>query len=129
MAQPESEPNWHEVVESKRLELDLPNKLPGQFSRTFAERSFRNMTAVDEAYISEAADRLARFDRLQRLLGLLAPGGTAPRTAFEQLFIQSATDCDESPIVLDLRGMLSQHWGEWTPALREAEGLPPKSFE
>jgi hypothetical protein len=124
---PQAEPNWTEVVKAERLRLELDEKSPRVFSNDFAARSFIGMNVVDAAYISEASERLARFDRLQRLIGLLAPGGTAPRTALEQIYIQSGTDTEESPIVQDLRHMLQEHWGEWTPALREAEGLPPVS--
>jgi hypothetical protein len=81
---------------------------------------------VTPEILAEAADRVDRFNRLSKLIGLLAPGGTAPRTAFEEIYRQSGTpDVGESPVILDLRHMLHQHWGEWTPALREAEGLPP----
>lgn len=75
--------------------------------------------------IIEAAKKLDKLQNLNRLFGLLTPGGTAPRTAFEQLWIQSDLNADESPILLELRTMLEAHWGEWTPAIREAEGLPP----
>lgn len=75
--------------------------------------------------IVEAAIKLDKLQNINKLFGLLAPGGTAPRTALEQLWDQSDLNSDESPIALELRHMLSSHWGEWTPAIREAEGLPP----
>lgn len=127
MAYPENTPETRmsEVI-AERDNLGLSELSPRQLSGKFNEIFFMGMTNIrDAAYALEAKDRLDRFDRLQRLLGLLAPAGTAPRTALEQLYIQSENSADESPIVLDLRHMLSQHWGEWTPALREAEGLPP----
>lgn len=74
--------------------------------------------------LQESANRLQQLQNLSQILGLLAPGGTAPRTALEQLFLQSKENGDESPIVLEARGMLEQHWGDWTPAIRKAEGLP-----
>ena len=77
-----------------------------------------------ENVLEEAANRLQRFERLTTLLGLLAPAGTAPRTALEQLYEQSSANANESPIVLEIRHMLEPHWGEWTPILREADGLP-----
>jgi len=61
----------------------------------------------------EAANQAERLQRLSKLLGLLAPGGTAPRTALEQLYDQSDVSTDESPAVLELRRMLQPHWGEW----------------
>lgn len=75
--------------------------------------------------IEATVAKLNQMQRLSELLGKLAPGGTAPRTALEQIWKQSETDSDESPILLELREMLSQHWGDWKPALRDAEGLPP----
>lgn len=75
--------------------------------------------------LRESAAKLLQLQRLNELLGMLAPGGTAPRTGFEQLWIQSEDNSDESPILLELRNMLNEHWGDWTPAIREAEGLPP----
>lgn len=80
----------------------------------------------DENLLEEAANRIQRYQNLSRLLGQLAPAGTAPRTALEQLYAQSATNADESPILLELRGMLAQHYEEWTPAIAEAEGVTPK---
>lgn len=68
---------------------------------------------------------LERLQRLNVLLGMLAPGGTAPRTGVEQLWIQAADNSDESPVLHEIRMMLKQHWGDWTPAIREADGLPP----
>lgn len=95
-------------------------------TRLAAELRSLNPDSDNQDLLEEAANRIERFHRLSRLLGLLAPGGTAPRTALEQIYAQSANpDVEETPIVLDLRHMLQQHWGEWTPALREAEGLPP----
>lgn len=83
-------------------------------------------TPESTSYIQKlSAERVMRLGRLSWLLGMLAPGGTAPRTALEQIYIQAGENRDESPIVLDLRKMLESHWGEWTPALREAEGLAP----
>lgn len=120
-------PTWEEVLEEKRIRLDLKNKSDRELSDWFAQAPKDSMHEIHiAAYALEAADRLARADRLRRLIGLLAPAGTAPRTALEQLYIQSETSAEESPIVLDLRNMLKQHWGEWTPALQEAEGLPPR---
>lgn len=75
--------------------------------------------------LDETTKQLERLQRLSEMLGKLAPGGTAPRTAFEQLWIQSDDNSDESPVLLELREMLTNHWGDWTPALRKAEGLPP----
>lgn len=125
----DSESTWPEVIEAERQRLELSEITPKTFSTKFGERSFIGMNVVDAAYIREAAERLDRFARLQRLIGLLAPGGTAPRAALEQIYVQSDTNAEESPIVLDLRHMLKQHWGEWTPALREAKGLPPEVAE
>ena len=127
MTHPESapEPTWPAAVETERRRLGLSDMVLRKFSRNFAELSSTGMNVEDAAYLREASERLARFDRLIRLMGLLAPAGTAPRTALEEIYIQSATSAEESPVVLDLREMLAQHWGEWTPALREAEGIPP----
>ena len=74
--------------------------------------------------IIEAAKKLDKLQNLNKLFGLLAPAGTAPRTAIERLWEQSDLNAEESPILLELRAMLERHWGEWTPAIREAEGLP-----
>jgi len=83
-------------------------------------------TMPDESgVIAEAAKKLDKLQNINKLLGLLAPAGTAPRTAIGQLWEQSDENADESPILLELRAILAQHWGEWTPAIREAEGLPP----
>lgn len=82
-----------------------------------------------ERLLEEAANRLQRLERLATLIGLVAPGGTAPRTAIEELYKQSAVSAEESPAVLALRTMLQPHWGEWTPTLREAEGMPPEPIE
>jgi|GEM_PF-3311654 hypothetical protein len=80
-----------------------------------------------EDLIIEAAKQLGRLNNLALLLGMLAPAGTAPRTAIEQLWIQAGEeDPDESPILLELREMLRNHWADWKPAIREAEGFPPK---
>jgi len=85
-------------------------------------------TPESTSYIQRlSAEKVMRLGRLSWLLGLLAPGGTAPRTALEQIYIQAGDNIEESPIVLDLRHMLHDHWGNWTPALREAEGFPPAS--
>lgn len=81
---------------------------------------------LDYKLIDEATKQLERLQKLSQLIGMLAPGGTAPRTGFEQLWIQAGDNSDESPVLLELRGMLHAHWGDWRPALREAEGLPPK---
>lgn len=126
MRQHESEPTQTspEVIDGVRRKLELGKLSLTEIGRELNERSLTDMNPIDAAYVQEAADRLARFDRLQRLLGLLAPAGTAPRTALEQIYIQSETNTDESQIVLDLRGMLAQHWGDWTPTLGEAEGIP-----
>lgn len=131
MRHPDSQPELTtpELVDGVRRKLGLRELGEAEISRELNERSLADMNPIDAAYVREAADRLARFERLQRLLGLLAPGGTAPRTALEQIYNQSDTSADESPIVLDLRLMLTQHWSEWTPALREAEGLPPETAE
>lgn len=95
-------------------------------SHAHLAEALRTTEHVTDDLLNEAADRIDRLDRLQKLLGLLAPSGTAPRTALEQIYDQSASGVvEESPILLDLRRMLRSHWGEWTPALREAEGLPP----
>jgi hypothetical protein len=75
--------------------------------------------------IAESAKKLDQLQNIGKLLGLLAPGGTAPRTAFEQIWDESSSRGDEFPVLLELRDMLQKHWGEWTPAIREAEGLPP----
>ncbi len=122
------EPTWSEVVEQERKNRHLGDLSLRQLSEQLAERAVGGGTdrmTHHAAYELEAAERLARFDRLTRLLGLLAPGGTAPRTALEQIYKQSETSDEESPVVLDLRAMLHEHWSEWTPALREAEGFPP----
>lgn len=122
------EPTWPEVVDQERKDRRLGDLSLRQLSSELAERAAGGGTdrmTHHAAYELEAAERLAQFDRLTRLLGMLAPGGTAPRTALEQIYQQSLTNDDESPILLDMRTMLRQHWGEWTPALREAEGFPP----
>jgi len=120
----------------KRGQEKKENRLKGQTDTqiriglrglaTDAMRRPNKTGTYEETLLEEAADRLQQFENLSSLLGLLAPAGTAPRTAIEQIYKQSAYNGDESQIVLDLRQMLSQHWGEWTPALREAEGLPPE---
>ncbi len=92
----------------------------------------REVMALAEAFpehtelLSEGAKKIEQLDRLNTLFGLLAPGGTAPRTALEELWRQSEHSKDESPTLLDLREMLAEHWADWTPALREIEGLPPR---
>ncbi len=126
--EPKPEPTWPEVVESERKTRSLGDLTHRQLSNQLAERALGGGTdrmTHHAAYELEAAERLAQFDRLTTLIGLLAPGGTAPRTALEQIYKQSATDDEESQIVLDLRAMLHQHWGDWTPALREIQGYPP----
>lgn len=125
----EPEQTSPEVVNGVRRKLELGKLSLAEISRELNERSLADMNPIDAAYVQEAADRIAHFDRLQRVLGLLAPGGTAPRTALEQIYLQSATSSDESPVVLDLRNMLTPHWGEWTPTLRAAEGAPPEASE
>lgn len=83
-----------------------------------------------QALIALATKRLEVLDNLSELLGQLAPGGTAPRTALEEINRQArAGDTTTSQVVLDLRHMLSEHYGEWTPTLRQIEGLPPASSE
>lgn len=73
-----------------------------------------------------AAGRLDVLHRLIGHLGLLAPGGTAPRTALEEIYRQSLEgDIRETPAVIALRDMLDPHWGDWSDSLREIEGLPP----
>src|SRR4051812_35174246 len=101
-------------------------------SAELSEKQLANQLRVaaasgqDSELLIEAADRIDTFQRFVTLVELLAPAGTAPRTAFEQIYQQSkGSDAEASPVVLDLRHMLKQHWGDWTPALREAEGLPP----
>ncbi len=121
---PENEPTWSDVVREERDRLAL-SELPLRDIKEKLVRNAEGGNTYEAALKIEAADRIERFDRLTRLLGLLAPGGTAPRTALEQIYIQSADNSDESPIVLELREILETHWGEWTPAIREAEGLPP----
>jgi len=76
-----------------------------------------------ERLLEEAANRIQRLENLTRLFGLLAPGGTAPRTALEQLYVQSATSADASPMVEEMRRMLEPCYGSWTPVLAEAEGI------
>jgi len=90
-----------------------------------AVRAIHDATPYQTAVLGESAKKLDRLHNINKLLGLLAPGGTAPRTGFEQLWEQAGENAEESPILLELRHMLSTHWGEWTPALRKAEGLPP----
>ena len=125
--------NYINLMTKPTPESSSPNVYTDMYDRQFANvlrtASDSEPSFDTQSMLGEAADRLARYDRLQRLLGLLAPAGTAPRTAIEQIYLQSATDAEESPIVLELRHMLSQHWGEWTPAIREAEGLPPAQPE
>ena len=103
------------------------SELPSELSHTELAAKLRDTDKPDDALLQAAADQLERLARLTTLLGMLAPGGTAPRTALEQIYAQSADPASnpESPIVLDLRKMLQEHWADWTPALREAEGLPP----
>jgi hypothetical protein len=125
---PTPEDSWPKVVDEERRRLQLGDLSAKALSNLLAKRALNGGTdrmTHHAAYELEAAERLARFDRLTRLLGLLAPAGTAPRTAIEQIYIQSETDDMASQVILDLRAMLHGHWGEWTPALREAEGFPP----
>ena len=90
---------------------------PSDLHDTRLARQLRELSNPDNAALIEAAaDRIDRFNRLSRLLGLLAPAGTAPRTALEQIYVQSANpDVEETAIIADLRGMLYTHWAEWTP--------------
>lgn len=90
-----------------------------------ATRAIRDASPYQSAILAENATKLDKLQNINKLFGLLAPGGTAPRTAIEQLWEQSDSNADESPILLELRSMLAEHWGEWTPAIRKAEGLPP----
>jgi|GEM_PF-3412826 len=127
-SEPRPETTWPQVVDEERQRLRIGELSAKELSTRLGERALSggtNRMTHHAAYELEAAERLARFDRLTRLLGWLAPAGTAPRTAIEQIYIQSETNAEESQIVLDLRAMLADHWGDWTPALREAEGLPP----
>lgn len=85
-------------------------------------------TVQDESgIITEAVAKLEKLQNINKLLGLLAPGGTAPRTALEEIWKQADNNGNESPVLQELRSMLTAHWGEWTPAIRKAEGIPPKS--
>ena len=90
-----------------------------------ATRAIRDVSPYQSAILAENATKLDKLQNINKLFGLLAPGGTAPRTGFEQLWEQASENAEESPILLELRHMLASHWGEWTPALRKAEGLPP----
>ena len=125
---PTSEASWPVVVDEERQRLRLGDLSAEELSDQLAQRALNGATdrmTHHAAYELEAAERLAQLGRLTRLLGLLAPAGTAPRTAIKQIYKQSETDAEESQIVLDLRAMLHAHWAEWTPALREAAGFPP----
>jgi hypothetical protein len=90
-----------------------------------ALRALAETMPAESSIITEAAKKLDKLQNINKLLGLLAPGGTAPRTAIEQLWNQSDLNAEKSPILLELRAMLAVHYGDWTPAIREAEGLPP----
>ena len=90
-----------------------------------AVTALKEITPHSKELLDEATKQLERLQRLSEILGKLAPGGTAPRTGLEQLWIQSGETSDESPILLEMRSMLASHWGDWTPAIRQAEGLPP----
>lgn len=113
----------------------IENPKNSQHEKPASELSIRELalavTALKETVpesgelLDETTRQLERLQRLSEILGKLAPAGTAPRTGFEQLWIQSGENSDESPVLLELCAMLTNHWGEWTPALREAEGLPP----
>lgn len=94
----------------------------GALARFLVDKA--NETDIQSDLLREAAERLERIDRFTRLLALVAPVGTAPRTALEQLWKQSKVSDEETQVVVDFREMLQQHNDEWTPALREAEGLP-----
>lgn len=86
-----------------------------------------SMAPDQQTLFAQAAKRLNVLEDLATLLGNLAPGGTAPRTALEEIYRQArAGNTDISPTVLDLQAMLAQHYGEWTPALSKIEGFPPK---
>jgi len=127
-SEPVPEVTWSQVVDEERQRLGVEKLSAKELSFRLGERALNGTTnrmTHHAVYELEASERLARFDRLTTLLGWLAPAGTAPRTAIEQIYIQSETNAEESQIVLDLRAMLANHWGDWTPALREAEGLPP----
>jgi hypothetical protein len=106
------------------MENDKPAKDMSFVELSFALRCLTQANPRVEEIAEEAAARIDRLNRLQRLLGQLAPSGTAPRTALEEIYKQSADSADRSQIVNDLGEMLEQHWGEWTPALRKAEGFP-----
>lgn len=101
-------------------------KKPSELSITQLAMAVR---AVQETYpdnselLAEAANKLEQLQNMNMLLGLLAPGGTAPRTALEEICNQSGSSAEEFPALLELRKMLATHWGEWTPALREAAGF------
>lgn len=81
------------------------------------------------AIVYEAAARVERLQNLSKLLGRLAPGGTAPRTALEHIWDRAETSSEVDPVLLELSAMLEKHYGEWTPAIREVEGLPPKDSD
>lgn len=76
-----------------------------------------------EALIVEAAKQLGRLNNLTVLISDLAPSGTAPRTALDQLWRQAESNSGESASVIELRRMLKQHWGEWTLELAQAAGF------
>lgn len=88
-------------------------------------RSVRDGSPYQTAILEEVTTKVDRLQNLNKLFGKLAPAGTAPRTALEQLWDQSAKNSDDSDALLELRAMLESHWGNWTPAIRSAEGLPP----
>jgi len=110
-------PQNHEI-EKKPDELTISQL--AMAVRAIGESSPKHLELADEA-----ANRLDKLQNLNKLLGLLAPKGTAPSTALEQIWDQSDSSSEESPVLLELRSMLESHWGERTPAIRKAEGLPP----
>jgi len=87
--------------------------------------SYGRQPTHKENLLEEAATRIRRFENLCTMLGKLAPKGTAHNTALEQIYQQADVGAEISPIVLELRAMLAHHYGEWTPAIAEAEGIAP----
>lgn len=126
-----SEPTHDEIVDAeiKRLGFsETSNKRFAAQLRELAENPTTSRGYGHAAYEKEAAARIEQLDRFQALIGLVAPGGTAPRTALEQIYQQSLAGNNElTQIILDLGNMLYEHWAEWTPALRAAEGFPPEN--
>jgi deoxycytidylate deaminase len=129
MTNPENMP-WIEQANIESLEAlnQLRRKSFSKMTTRVLKSELLNLDVpeYDAVVVEEVAKRLQQFDNLTKILGLLAPGGTAPRTAIEEIYKQSADNADESQIILDLRQMLHPQWGEWTPALRKAEGFPEK---